>query len=163
MGRAKQTVSKSADAYRSIGEAASEIGVQTHVLRYWEGRFPKHIKPVKRRDGRRMFRPADMHALRAIRLLVHECGMTLKGAGGLLEQQGVDAVLNGMATVTQNSASQGRSESPALMLQAKLSEAFDAPIETTDASSQNSKLESVLHEMNDLKARLDAARMRSAA
>ena len=115
------------------------------------------------RDGRRMFRPTDMRALRAIRTLVHECGMTLKGAGILLEKQGVEAVLNGMATVTQKTGDLALSKSPALMLQAKLIEAFDAPVEAADSGLQTSKLASVLHEMNDLKARLDAARIRSAA
>ncbi|MEL8056085.1 MAG: MerR family transcriptional regulator, partial [Pseudomonadota bacterium] len=42
-------VEKSADAYRSIGEAAGELGLQTHVLRYWETKFAKYVKPLKRR------------------------------------------------------------------------------------------------------------------
>ena len=116
MSRAKTTLLKSPDAYRSIGEAASEVGVQPHVLRYWEGKFPRQIKPVKRRDGRRMFRPADMDALRAIQLLVHELGMTLKGARGLLAEQGIDAVLSGSATVTSQTP-HASSEGPARQLQ----------------------------------------------
>lgn len=163
MGRAKQLISKTADAYRSIGEAASEIGLQPHVLRYWEGRFPRHIKPVKRRDGRRMYRPEDMKALRAIKLLVHVSGMTLKGARGLLEEQGVEAVLEGLARVSPKVSIGEPVKSPARELQTKLSQAFDQQSETTAPDAQNSKLESVLLEMHDLKTRLDAARLRSAA
>jgi len=91
---------KSADALRSIGETAGELGLQTHVLRYWESKFPKHVKPIKRSDGRRMFRPQDVEALRAIQLLVHSRGLTLKGAKALLAEQGVSAVLSGEARLT---------------------------------------------------------------
>ena len=87
MTAASKKVEKSADAYRSIGEAADELGLQPHVLRYWEGKFTRHLKPLKRPDGRRMFRPEDIVALRAIQLLVHERGLTLKGAEQLLNEQ----------------------------------------------------------------------------
>ena len=78
-------IEKSADAYRSIGEAASELGLPTHVLRYWETKFPRQVRPVKRPDGRRMFRPQDIQGLRAIQTLVHQRGMTLKGAKAALK------------------------------------------------------------------------------
>ncbi|MFN3610249.1 MAG: MerR family transcriptional regulator, partial [Hyphomonas sp.] len=41
MSALKARIEKSADAYRSIGEAAAELGLETHVLRYWETRFPR--------------------------------------------------------------------------------------------------------------------------
>ncbi len=162
MSRAKSATMKSPDAYRSIGEAAAEIGLQPHVLRYWEGKFPRQIKPVKRRDGRRMFRPSDMEALRAIQILVHERGMTLRGARGLLTEQGVEAVLNGIATVT-SFTSQKYVEGPARQLQKSLSNAFDGKQPANDSNVGHARLKSVLDEMNDLKARLDAARLKSAA
>jgi DNA-binding transcriptional MerR regulator len=96
----RSRIEKSQAAFRSIGEAASELGLETHVLRYWETRFPKDVRPIKRDDGRRMFRPEDMNALRAIRLLVHERGMTLKGAKAMLAEQGIDAVLDGSAKLS---------------------------------------------------------------
>lgn len=162
MSRTKQNASKSQNAYRSIGEAASEFGLQTHVLRYWETKFPRHIKPVKRKDGRRMFRPADMQALRAVQILVHERGMTLKGARVLLNEQGIDAVLSGQATVS-TSALDAPVPSPARALQASLAEAFEVAPDQTVTESSNKRLKTVLHEMSDLKARLDAARVRAAA
>lgn len=160
MPRAKSAAVKSPDAYRSIGEAAGEIGLQTHVLRYWEGKFPKHIKPVKRNDGRRMFRPVDMEALRAVQILVHERGMTLKGARQLMEEQGVEAVLSGSATIS----GAGETESPARELQQTLANAFGGAQHLASApTNTKERLEVVLSEMTDLKARLDAARARSAA
>ncbi|MEO9968390.1 MAG: MerR family transcriptional regulator [Hyphomonadaceae bacterium] len=170
---------KSADALRSIGEAAAELGLQTHVLRYWEGKFPKHVKPIKRGDGRRMFRPQDVEALRAIQLLVHTRGMTLKGAKALLLEQGVQAVLSGDARLTvapaaAEAAKIGQNHeldlepvaSPARDLQAKVSAAFDAeprtPIAAGDAGSKE-RLQNVLVEMTDLKRRIEAKRAARAA
>lgn len=90
---ARRTRRKAPDALRTIGEAATELGLQPHVLRFWETRFTV-LKPLKRADGRRSFRPEDMQALRAIRMLVHDQGMTLKGAADLLRARGVEAVLS---------------------------------------------------------------------
>ncbi|PKP82374.1 MAG: MerR family transcriptional regulator [Alphaproteobacteria bacterium HGW-Alphaproteobacteria-18] len=146
-------IEKSADAYRSIGEAAAELGLETHVLRYWETRFPRQVNPVKRPDGRRLFRPQDIDALRAIRILVHERGMTLKGAKAVLVQQGVAAVLGGTATITPDVAA-----SPARALQETLARAYsDVP---TDPEARRERLNETLNELSDLKSRLAALRAR---
>jgi DNA-binding transcriptional MerR regulator len=150
----KSRIEKSSTAFRSIGEAASELGLETHVLRYWETRFPKDIRPIKRDDGRRMFRPQDMEALRAIRILVHERGMTLKGAKTILAEQGIDAVLAGTATLS--AATLEAVPSPARELQASVARAFAAP-------DRKTRLEEALQELTDIKRRIDAARARKAA
>lgn len=121
----RSRIEKSSSAFRSIGEAANELGLETHVLRYWETRFPKDIRPIKREDGRRMFRPQDMDALRAVRMLVHARGMTLKGARTILAEQGVEAVLAGTATLS--AATLEAVASPARELQASVARAFAAP------------------------------------
>jgi DNA-binding transcriptional MerR regulator len=74
---------KSANAFRTIGEAAETIGVPQHVLRFWETRFPL-LQPMKRGGGRRYYRPADMALLETIRSLLHDQGMTIRGAQQLL-------------------------------------------------------------------------------
>ena len=160
---AARKIEKSADAYRSIGEAADELGLQPHVLRYWEGKFAKFVKPLKRRDGRRMFRPEDMDALRAIQTLVHEKGLTLKGAEKLLSEQGVGAVTNGeaMLVAPADAAPQPHVESPARQLQDNVRAAFGATAPAEDAPRMG--LESVLADLTDIKRRLDAARQRKAA
>jgi DNA-binding transcriptional MerR regulator len=150
----KSRIEKSSSAFRSIGEAASELGLETHVLRYWETRFPKDIRPIKRDDGRRMFRPQDMDALRAIRILVHERGMTLKGAKTILAEQGIEAVLGGTATLS--AAVLEAVPSPARELQASVARAFAPP-------DRKARLEEALQELTDIKGRIDAARARRAA
>ena len=84
-------MSKSVEAFRTIGEVADELDVPKHVLRFWEGKFP-HIKPMKRGGGRRYYRPEDMELLRGIRHLLHAEGYTIKGVQKILRQQGVDQV-----------------------------------------------------------------------
>ena len=160
---------KSADALRSIGEAARELDLQAHVLRYWETKFPKQVKPIKRSDGRRMFRPEDMEALRAIQILVHQRGLTLKGAKALLSEQGVGTVLSGNARLVGVEPAPAQSvvsaPSPARDLQKAVSQAFGAslPAEGAQATGSTERLQSVLVEMSDLKRRLDALRVKHAA
>jgi len=167
MPAAKLAKDKAADALRSIGEAARELDLQTHVLRYWEGKFPRQLKPIKRADGRRLFRPADMEALRAIQTLVHERGMTLKGAKSLLTEQGVEAVLNGSARLgASDPALPDAADSPARDLQQRVSEAFAAPIEDAASSKghgSRERLKTALFEMADLKRRLGNKRTQWAA
>ena len=81
---------KSDTAFRTISEAAEDIGVPAHVLRFWETRFSQ-LQPLKRAGGRRYYRPADMALLRQIRGLLHDGGMTIRGAQLALAGKGVAA------------------------------------------------------------------------
>ena len=158
MSASRARIEKSANAFRSIGEAATELGLETHVIRYWESKFTKDVKPVKRADGRRMFRPQDLDALRAIQILVHEKGLTLKGAKALLGEQGVVAVLSGEATLGTPVPS------PARELQQSVAKAFNAEVaDEAPAEGRKARLEGALVELTDLKARLDAVRKKRAA
>ena len=82
---------KSPDAFRTISEAADELDVPQHVLRFWETRFSQ-LKPMKRGGGRRYYRPDDMELLRSIRHLLYGEGYTIRGVQRLLKQHGVKAV-----------------------------------------------------------------------
>ncbi|WP_299612349.1 MerR family transcriptional regulator [uncultured Tateyamaria sp.] len=81
-------MSKSADAFRTISEVAEWLGVQTHVLRFWESKFTQ-VKPVKRAGGRRYYRPTDMLLLGGIRKLLHDDGLTIKGVQKILREEGM--------------------------------------------------------------------------
>lgn len=77
---------KADSAFRTIGEAAEAIGVAQHVLRFWETRFPQ-LQPLKRGGGRRYYRPADMALLESIRAMLHDEGLTIRGAQQALAQR----------------------------------------------------------------------------
>ncbi|MFL4470969.1 MerR family transcriptional regulator [Tateyamaria armeniaca] len=81
-------MAKSADAFRTISEVADWLGVQSHVLRFWESKFTQ-VKPVKRAGGRRYYRPTDMLLLGGIRKLLHDDGLTIKGVQKILREEGV--------------------------------------------------------------------------
>lgn len=88
-----ETRGKSADAFRTISEVASDLDVPQHVLRFWEGRFSQ-VRPVKRAGGRRYYRPDDVDLLRGIRALLYDDGLTIKGVQKILRDQGVRYVAN---------------------------------------------------------------------
>jgi len=73
------TPEKSERAFRTISEAAEIIGVPQHVLRFWETRFPQ-LQPLKRGGNRRYYRPGDMALLESIRSMLHDRGLTIRGA-----------------------------------------------------------------------------------
>lgn len=79
-------IAKSETAFRTISEAAEAIGVPQHVLRFWETRFDQ-LQPVKRGGNRRYYRPADMELLHAIRAMLHDQGLTIRGAQLALAEQ----------------------------------------------------------------------------
>ena len=74
---------KSPDAFRTISEAAEDLDLPQHVLRFWETRFPQ-IKPLKRGGGRRYYRPEDVALLRVIKRLLYGEGYTIKGVQRVL-------------------------------------------------------------------------------
>ena len=85
-------MAKSPEAFRSISEAATEVGVPQHVLRFWETKFA-FVAPVKRAGGRRFYRPEDIDILKGVRRLLHEEGLTLKGVARLHKAQGIERIL----------------------------------------------------------------------
>ena len=74
---------KSAQAFRTISEAAEQLNVPQHVLRFWETKFPQ-LKPLKRGGGRRYYRPEDLALLKRISDLLYMQGYTIKGVQRLL-------------------------------------------------------------------------------
>jgi len=81
-------VSKGPEAFRTISEAADELQVPQHVLRFWETKFA-FIRPMKRAGGRRFYRPHDIAVLKGVRRLLHDEGYTIKGVQRLHREQGV--------------------------------------------------------------------------
>ncbi|MGA2505886.1 MAG: MerR family transcriptional regulator [Chitinispirillaceae bacterium] len=57
--------------YYSISEVCGLIGVEPHVLRYWESEFPL-LRPKKNRAGNRAYRDKDIDVVKRIRRLLYE-------------------------------------------------------------------------------------------
>ena len=80
---------KGALAFRTIGEVAGDLDLPAHVLRFWESKFTQ-LKPLKRRGGRRYYRPEDIVLLRRIRQCLYQDGYTIRGVQKLLGASGAE-------------------------------------------------------------------------
>lgn len=65
--------------YYKIGEVCEIVGVEPHVLRYWESEFSR-LSPPKNKAGQRTYRPKDIVLLLQIRKLLYDDGFTIAGA-----------------------------------------------------------------------------------
>ena len=78
-----------AKLYFRIGEAASVVGVEPHVLRYWETEF-RSIRPKKSARGQRVYSRREVETLVRIRELLYDQGFTIAGAKRRLRERGVE-------------------------------------------------------------------------
>jgi DNA-binding transcriptional MerR regulator len=60
------------------------VGVDTHVLRYWESEFAI-IKPFRGKSKQRLYRRQDVENLLRIKGLLHDEGYTISGARKFLK------------------------------------------------------------------------------
>ncbi len=65
--------------YFKIGEVADLVGVEPHVLRYWEKEIAC-VRPAKSPSNQRRYRRRDVEIFREIRRLLYQERYTLAGA-----------------------------------------------------------------------------------
>lgn len=65
--------------YFKIGEVAEIVGVQPHVLRYWETEFSA-VRPQKSRSKQRVYRRKDVETILKIKHLLYDKKFTIAGA-----------------------------------------------------------------------------------
>lgn len=70
--------------YFRIGEVSKLVGVDPHVLRYWETEF-KCIRPHRAKSKQRLYRRKDVKNLLRIKVLLHDEGYTISGARKVLK------------------------------------------------------------------------------
>lgn len=140
---------KSPNAFRTISEAADEVGAPQHVLRFWETKFD-FVVPVKRAGGRRFYRPQDIVILKAIRRLLHDEGLTIKGVQKLHKEQGLASL-----------AAYGGAEA-SFTMEADQASAAPAAAKTehvrngTAVVESDAALRTILADLETARARLDA-------
>jgi DNA-binding transcriptional MerR regulator len=132
-----RAVAKGPEAFRTISEAADEIGVAQHVLRFWESKF-SFIRPMKRAGGRRFYRPQDITILNGVRRLLHDEHYTIKGVQKLHRDEGIKRITDGVGGPVTSS------------LQAEIAE--PRPV---SAGGVNSALTAALADLIKAKNRLD--------
>lgn len=145
---------KSDTAFRTIGEVAEELGVQQHVLRFWETKFTQ-IKPLKRAGGRRYYRPEDVALISKIHQLLYQEGYTIKGA-----QQCLKGVPKSLLLLSKNQPTSEISENGIPNSQ-DVSLSTNAPSppltgNTLSAREYTSSLQAVLQELLDMREQVRA-------
>jgi DNA-binding transcriptional MerR regulator len=73
-----------------IGEVCELVGVQAHVLRYWESEFSS-LAPQKNRSGQRTYRRRDVEMALRIKVLLYDELYTIAGAKKRLATEMRDA------------------------------------------------------------------------
>ena len=158
---------KSPDAFRTISEAADELDLPQHVLRFWETRFST-IRPLKRGGGRRYYRPEDVLLLKGIRHLLYDQGFTIKGVQKILKEHGARQV----AALAGGGSLEGMSALPAPADTIDddvptYPEVAEAPEDSDDVTPRSGiaaggagreRLEAVLRELLECKRIIDRAR-----
>ena len=75
--------------YYRIGEVSEIVGVEPHVLRYWETEF-RSIRPQKSRKGQRIYSRRDVDKLLKVKELLYSHGFTIAGARKRLRDGGAE-------------------------------------------------------------------------
>ena len=87
--------------FHTISKTAEIIGVQTHVLRFWEKKFFV-LKPKKSLTGRRYYSSSDIKYLHMIKKLLYDEGFTIKGAVNLINQKYKKQSNNSQDSINKN-------------------------------------------------------------
>lgn len=78
-----------AKLYFRIGELSGIVGVEPHVLRYWETEF-RSIRPQKSAKGQRVYTRRDVETLLKVKDLLYAHRFTIAGARRKLREGGVE-------------------------------------------------------------------------
>ena len=83
----KPQIQKAPKAFRTISEVANDLKLQPYVIRFWESQF-KQIKPMRKKGGRRYYRPRDIDFLKGLKYLLYENKFTIKKARDEIRKKG---------------------------------------------------------------------------
>lgn len=73
--------------YFKISEVSALTGLESHVLRFWEGEFTS-IRPRRTESGQRLYRRRDIDAILEIKRLLHDERYTIEGAKKMMAPRG---------------------------------------------------------------------------
>jgi DNA-binding transcriptional MerR regulator len=142
-------LSKGPNAFRTISEAADEIGVPQHVLRFWETKF-SFIRPMKRAGGRRFYRPQDIIVLKGVKTLLYGQGYKIEGVQKLHREQGLKRLLAAADPEAASMLNGHEMDDEAFEVEPEAGEAAVLPLDKLE------RLRRALNELELAKARLDA-------
>ena len=142
---------KAPRAFRTISEVAGEIGLEPYVIRFWESQF-KQIRPMRRKGGRRYYRPADIDFLKGLKALLHGENLTIKKVKETIVKKGKNFIVGW----PNEKIAEPSSRIEKRKLQIKLSYAGEKTIYINSFPSQEEKLKinTLLESLSELKKQL---------
>ena len=147
----KFEIQKAPRAFRTISEVAGEIGLEPYVIRFWESQF-KQIRPMRRKGGRRYYRPADIDFLKGLKALLHGENLTIKKVKETIIKKGKKFIVGW----PNEKIAEPSSRIEKRKLQIKLSYAGEKTIYFNSFPSQEEKLKinTLLESLSELKKQL---------
>jgi len=126
--------------YFKIGEVCDLVGVQAHVLRYWETEFSM-LSPQKNKSGQRSYRRRDVEMALRIKQLLYKEMFTIAGARKKLQSEQREGS-KPKEPATVKTASSDKVEAPSL---------FDTDFENGQTSIVNSDVTYTVAQRDALK------------
>lgn len=147
-----------------IGEVCELVGVQAHVLRYWETEFPM-LSPQKNQSGQRSYRKKDVEIALKIKQLLYKEMFTIAGARKKLQSDSRQANQpKTSASPTQGSATfqpvVGKDGKAQMLFDIAPPAEGDTPAELSEIQRQ--KLRKIASELLELREMLSSDRAAAA-
>ena len=134
-------------------EVAEELDLPQHVLRFWESKFTQ-LKPLKRRGGRRYYRPEDVLLLQRIRGLLYGDGYTIRGVQKLLRQGFAKPPADGDAPTHEQALASEPHEQALASEPDETAAEIDAPAARLSAGEVRRSLQEILAALEEVRALL---------
>ena len=141
---------KAPRAFRTISEVAGELNLQPYVIRFWESQF-KQVKPMRRKGGRRYYRPRDIDFLRGLKALLHGENLTIKKVKELIIKKGKEHIV-----ALPNKKLDDSLVAEKRKIQIKFSHAEKKTIYIKTHATEEEKLQvnSLIHSLNKLRKKM---------
>ncbi|HVU01789.1 MAG TPA: MerR family transcriptional regulator [Polyangiaceae bacterium] len=112
--------------YYRIGEVSQIVGVQPHVLRYWETEF-RTIRPQKSHKGQRVYSRKDVEKLLRVKDLLKNQGFTIAGAKRKLREPEVAGARSPQVDAAVETVTESRPEAPTAAVAVPIAAAVALP------------------------------------
>ena len=145
---------KAPKPFRTISEVAGELGLQPYVIRFWESQF-KQIKPMRRKGGRRYYRPRDIDFIRGLKDLLHGKNHTIKKVKDTIIKKGKEFIIS-QPTEKMTETSVIKKQK----IQIKFSHTRAKTLEITNTASEEKRqqINSLVKSLNELREQMLARR-----
>ena len=146
----KLDAQKAPKAFRTISEVAGELDLQPYVIRFWESQF-KQIKPMRRKGGRRYYRPRDIDFIRGLKDLLHKKNHTIKKVKDTIIKNGKGFIISKPKEKTIGSSIIEKQK-----IQIKFSHTRNKTLEVKDITSEEKrqKINLLIKSLNQLREQM---------